>query len=253
MPVANNRILINQSSIIRNSNLLFWYDPNKRGSIVGNTVLDLSGRGLTATWINGTPSVVNNGWNITYPTNQYLNRILDTKSYGDFSISFWFKLYTGAFPLGGGLSCIPLQLYATSTVNKHLTFDLNDDDLGAAGVTMWAYWNGSGNPYSVVGKAAGGTPSEWCDDVWRHYTFTRSITNSPYTKHYMNGIEVTDYVTMGGSQTELFCESSIFDVNFYYGYLYNVQGLLGPVYAYDKELTAAEVLWNYNADKNRFT
>jgi hypothetical protein len=131
--------------------------------------------------------------------------------------------------------------------------DMNDTDGGFA-QTMWTYWNSGGTPYSVVPKTGtNGNFGDWNDSTWRHYVFTRSTTSAPYTLQYMNGNLVSN-VSRSGDQTTQFGNGAGY--NLYLG-VYRQSflpwaGNQSSVRIYNRALTAAEVLQNYNAQKGRY-
>ena len=80
---------------------------------------------------------------------------------------------------------------------------------------------------------------------WVHMTVTSDSTGS---KIYINGVYAVATTTLSADED--------FGINFRIGTRYTTDaewnGKMGSIYFYDKALTAAEVLQNYNAQKNRF-
>jgi hypothetical protein len=130
-------------------------------------------------------------------------------------------------------------------------FDMNDPDGSGFAQTMWSYWNSGGSPYSVIPKT--GTYGDWNDSTWRHYVFTRSTTNSPYTFHYMNGNLVPN-INRSGDQTIQFGNGSGY--NLYIGsYASNFGYFVGDlplIKIYNRVLSPTEITNNYLKYKRQY-
>jgi hypothetical protein len=146
----------------------------------------------------------------------------------------------------------PLAIRNNSVGSSYAFYlDMNDPDGSGFAQTMWVYWNSGGTPYSVVPKT--GTYGDWNDSTWRHYVFTRSTTNSPYTLHYMNGNLVSS-INRAGDQTTQFGNGAGYKLylgQYGAGFGY-FPGELPIIKIYNRVLSASEVLTNYNALKSRF-
>lgn len=242
-------ILRQTNRIIKDESMLFWYDPGRRESHTAgsSTTYDLSGRDQTGTW-NITPTV-ENGYFVVDQNAQRMAAPLETNAYNYITISIWFKINYLSLPFFTNRASLPFQMSPAN--GTHLTFDFNDGDGGASYRTIWVYWSSSGTPLSAVASTTG--HSMWLDDTWRQYTFKRDADASPYTFHYMNGLPVTDLtINRLGDQLNVLLNNGSGNV-MYYGNLYNMYGNLGPTFAYNRALSDAEILYNYNVDKNRFS
>lgn len=164
----------------------------------------------------------------------------------DCSVEMWFKATSTR------IYQYPLAIRNNGVGNSYAFYlDINDPDGSGFAQTMWSYWNSGGSPYSVVPKT--GTYGDWNDSTWRHYVFTRSTTVAPYTEHYMNGVKVTN-VSRNGDQTTQFGNGAGYKL--YLGQ-YGAGALYYPGYQaivriYNKTLSSAEVIQNFNAQRSRF-
>ena len=215
----------------------------------GTTWTDLTGRGNNGTLTNGptfsggtTPSIVFDG------ANDYVRAPFET-ILNDCTIEVWFnansiKTYQYLLSIG-----------RTDTNEYSFYLDMNDTDYGSLAQTMWVYWNSGGSLNSLVPKTGsnviGGTSyGDWNDSTWRCYIFTRSVTDSPYTKHYMNGLEVTN-VTRQNDQTTKFGNGAGYQITLgaYRSNNLNFAGNQSIVRIYNKVLSPQEVIQNFESQR----
>jgi hypothetical protein len=215
----------------------------------GTTWTDLTGKGNNGTLTNGptfsggtTPSIVFDG------ANDYVRAPFET-ILNDCTIEVWFnsnsiKTYQYLLSIG-----------KTNTNEYSFYLDMNDTDYGSLAQTMWVYWNSGGVPNSMVSKTGsnvvnGTSYGDWNDSTWRCYTFTRSVTDSPYTKHYMNGLEVTN-VTRQSEQTTKFGNGSGYEVTLaaYRSNNLNFSGNQSIVKIYNKVLSPQEIIQNFESQR----
>jgi hypothetical protein len=96
----------------------------------------------------------------------------------DFSIDFW------AISSNSSMRMHALS-FDPSNVARNLNFDFNDPDppgVGQPNVGLWVYWNSTG-----VNQITAGTPGQFTDGMWHHYTLTRSGT---VFRLYVDAVEV---------------------------------------------------------------
>jgi hypothetical protein len=148
-----------------------------------------------------------------------------------------------------------LSIGRTDTNEYSFYLDINDTDYGSLAQTMWVYWNSGGSLNSLVPKTGsnviGGTSyGDWNDSTWRCYIFTRSVTDSPYTKHYMNGLEVTN-VTRQNDQTTKFGNGAGYQITLgaYRSNNLNFAGNQSIVRIYNKVLSPQEVIQNFESQR----
>ena len=123
----------------------------------------------------------------------------------------------------------------TGATNNTLNFDIND-----GGYTLWIYWNGGGT------NAIKYTSPSLSNGAIRNLTF---VHNNNVNTVYINGSVLTGGSVVG-TQTFTSISGNIYlgsgDSGVYtQGNIYNFK-------VYDRALSAAEVLQNYNALKNRY-
>ncbi len=155
---------------------------------------------------------------------------------------------------------------------KGINIDGNLGSTSASSLSMWLYKAPGGTDYITDGRNNGGSwflsnydskNINWHStlrynfespynvsapdfiNIWIHMVVTSDGNGS---KIYINGIEKT--ATSSSSATETF------GVNYRIGTRYTTSspwtGKMGPMYFYNKKLSAAEVLQNFNAQKSRF-
>ena len=244
---SGGKVMMNPTEIIKDSSLLYWYDPSRPESYPGSgtNVYDLSGRGVNAT-ISGSPVFTGNSFtcNSGDTLSATLNLPLTGPVYGatyDITITLWFKMSTTAryqYPWmlnnGGG----------------NLYFDINDTDSGYHYQTMWVYWNSGGSPLSALPLGALGGTNSYSDFItgsWWSYTFRRNVSASPYTEHFVNGVKIGTIERLGDQTGELFYGGRLV-----LGNASLFIGDIGSSHAYGRALSDAEIIANYNVEKNRF-
>jgi hypothetical protein len=150
-----------------------------------------------------------------------------------------------------------------------------DGDLGSSttsSISMWFYKNNGNTDYFTDGRNNGGNwflsnylsyNINWHSNLrynfedpynanasefinkWIHMVVTSDSTGS---KLYINGVYTT-------ATTETSADED-FGINYRIGCRYTTSGewdgYMGPIYFYNKKLTAAEVAQNYNSQKSRF-
>lgn len=229
------------------SGLILYLDAANIRSYSGSGTVwyDVSGYANNGN-INNSPTFSStNSGNFTFNQSSQYVTMPFTTILNNCTIGIWFKAtstasYQYILSLGNGTNSYCLHL------------DMNDPDGSAAYQTMWVYWNSAGSPLSGIGKV--GTYGDWQDSTWRNYVFVRNTSDTPVTRHYMNGTEVTSNVTRTGDQTTQFGNGSGYNLYIacaqgpaaYWG------GSISNVSIYNKALTASEVLQNYNTLKHRF-
>jgi hypothetical protein len=199
----------------------------------GTNWFDLSNNGNNGTLLNGVGYSASNGGSITFDGNDdYITcGNIPTIGTGDFAINCWVYLanvtptncWRAIVTIGNGYTTAGgITLYApryTSPVN-----------------TAVAILNG-------VNPTIGGT-SNVNNSVWHHIVLTRLSNNLSI---YVDSVsEVSTSNTANITQTAITIGRDINCGNTYY------QGNIAQVSIYNRALSAAEVLQNYNALKGRF-
>jgi hypothetical protein len=121
--------------------------------------------------------------------------------------------------------------------NTNLTADFND-----SGLTLWIYWNGSGSP------AIRYTSPNFTDNTIKHLVFTHS---GSVNKTYLNGELLTPYDVLG-PQTFSPAVGGVMEIGSVEGTSLPFGGNVYSYRVYNKGLTAAEVLQNYQAEQYKF-
>ena len=150
-----------------------------------------------------------------------------------------------------------------------------DGDLGSAtasSICMWFYKISSGTEYIADGRNDGGQwflsnyssyNINWHDKLKYNFSATYNASDSAFlnqwhhmivtsdsnsSKLYLNGYEVSTSTSLSADED--------FGINYRIGtrYTTNAQwtGFFGPIYFYNRALSAQEVKQNYNALKGRF-
>ena len=157
---------------------------------------------------------------------------------GDFAIECWIyqetQLYDHQFVANYVIGAFSLGCLSSTA---KLKLDLKEDDGGSAGDQTSVFDNVDISSYISV-------------DTWHHYVATR--TGSAVTG-YIDGVVVTTVTyapTLFPGVLSLGIQQSASSPGV--GYNHGLEGKMGPVRIYNKGLTAAEVLQNYNATRGRF-
>lgn len=209
--------------------LTMWLDARDPNSYPGSgtTWADLSGNGADQTLI-GSP---------TYTSG--------TPSY--FSFDGFSQYSTGSVPVLSPsiyTKMVWFQFNTTGAANNLVSSSDGGHFMYGSGTS--ALWAGNANhpPYSVSYGAFGSTTS-FSTGVWY---CAAVVFYSPLIYLYVNGVQDAIDITYGGTRggdgsTNLAC----FDPG---GNLLN--GKIAEVYCYGRNLSAAEILQNYNATKARY-
>lgn len=219
----------------------------------GSNWNDITPSGSNFTLTNGPTFDSANGGNITFDGVDDFAVLPFTTILNDCSIELWFRAPT---------SQSYQELFSLQNPSADATFnfiiDMNDPDQPGGGnpynaKTMWVFWDGYGNDkHSVISTSLQYSP--WVDNTWRHYVFTRGVSTT--TNHYMNGSIITTNVNRIGDQTIKFGNGAGYEIKLgkatFGGSPAFFPGKEGIVRVYNRELSAAEVLQNYNADKTRY-
>ena len=162
--------------------------------------------------------------------------------------------------LGSIDSSNPLSLYGQNefSIEVWINSDLTGDDYqriidksdAGSGTNGWSIFQRPANKYIYLYVDVTGVStyedSSLTSGIWRNYLWTRKSTT---TKLYVNGSLVdTEFVTKSVPSDTT--GMRIGSWNHSTGREYN--GKIANIKIYNKELSAAEVLQNYNALKNRF-
>ena len=205
----------------------------------GTTGVDLV-KGGTATLVNQDAFGSNNMGVFAFDgTNDYIEQDWSfTLGTGDLTIEFWVKMGWIISPQGA-------NVFLTVTdpdVHEQLQFGLE----GATAQRFAVYLQGGSN-----GTKTGDEVYSWSTDQWYHLVASRI---SSTVALYRDGVSLT--VATGATNTGDVAAISAFLLGNQYksgAYKHDFQGDMWPIRIYNKGLTAAEVLQNYNATKGRFT
>ena len=170
---------------------------------------------------DGTDDWISQDWDFTLGT-------------GDLTIEFWVKF--GA--IGGNASVLVSVSAAPSLTHEQIQFGLET----AGGNTLTCYLQGTGS------KTGG---LSWSTDQWYHLVATRISSTMSI---YRDTVSLT--VSINSTNSGDVAAVSTFIIGNQYSsgaYKHDFNGDCGPIRIYNKGLTAAEVLQNYNATKGRFT
>ena len=204
----------------------------------GSTITDLSGNGVTITRGNSI-TTDSEGWvlDATSPSTKYFYFQSPLTSATDFSIEVWFKANTGT-SYNGEPNFVADANFAT---NYDLRFGMKGAGDSNKAFAQTQNQEGSNNsPFLTAGTII--------DSNWRQYVLT--WPQSGTARYYVNGSEYTTASSVGGTmyQTgtrDMYCMGPI-NPSFLWGWS-NARG--GLVRVYTKQLTADEVLQNYDANK----
>ena len=230
---------INGNSSIVTDGLVFCVDPANKQSYIGSgTTATCLISGFNCSGANGTP---NTG---THTPN--------TSNFPSYSTD-----NGGIFNFSGG---------------KGINIDGNLGTATASSICMWFYKNSSGTEYFADGRNNGGQwflsnyssyNINWHDTLRYNFSATYNANDSAFlnqwhhmivtsdssgSKLYLNGYEVSTSTSTSADED--------FGINYRIGTRYTTSaewtGFFGPIYFYNRAITASEVLHNYNALKGRF-
>lgn len=208
------------SNIVK-SGLVLYLDPaNPKSYVSGSTVINnITGSASGGTLTGGTFSGINGNVIITNGTSDYITVTLPVFS-STYSLSFWFK----PINLPGG----EIQLFSSPADVASLSFFDT-----VAGVYRLGSWNGSSYRQTNAIIRTG----SW-------YNFV--MVNSANTTHYVNGYLDSTHAstaTLNSGTATIACIG---------GTARFLNAHLSSVMFYNKALSAAEILQNFNATKGRF-
>ena len=204
--------------------LVFAIDAGSTRSYPGSGITTTSLVGSnTGTLLNGVAYVSGNGGSWDFDgVDDNINTTFALPA-GDRSMEFWVYYNTLTSTGGNGYSLTGVQ----QTGGKYLYSGIQS--------------NGSG--YSYAGDTGGAYNYTFSAATWYHVA---TVMDSGTTRHYVNGAQVA---------TRTYTSSLASTTTVMIGAINNqheVDGLIPMTRMYNKTLTAAEVLQNYNAQKSRF-
>jgi hypothetical protein len=211
--------------------LIFTVDAGSARSYpgTGTVATDLVGS-KTGTLTNGVGFSSSNGGSWDFDgTDDYINFGVTGFNFGtgNFNVSCWIKTtmtsasYTGVIAKFNGSDSSGLWVQLTPT-NKYVAFG----------------WDGSNFLLSTTTPVNNG--------VWRHISCQR--TGSTTAEIYVDGVLITSGAGSSASSDSTF-QLDIGRINISGRYF---DGDISNTMLYNKALSAAEILQNYNAQKNRF-
>lgn len=216
-------ITVSTASIV-STNRVLYYDF---GNIVcypgsGTTIYDLSGNGNNGTMGSGTSYSANNSGIVT----------LSGSGSG----------ITTSYKIPGSARSHSYWVYFT-TLSHASGYQLSGTQESGA-YTYIGIQNG-GAMYYYMGSSTGGSiATSLVSNTW--YNLCQTMSSSGAVTLYVNGTSVyTTSASVGNTAT----------ANFYVGNIngnHNITGNMGMILLYTAELTAAQVLQNYNAVKSRY-
>ena len=156
---------------------------------------------------------------------------------------------------------------------RGINIDGNLGSTTASSISMWIYKNSTGTQYITDGRNNGGQwflsnytsyNINWHDTLRYNFEDTFNSSATEFLNKWIYMVTVSDStgskLYLNGQEVSSTGESSAdedFGINYRIGTRYTTgsewTGLMGPIYFYNKRLTAAEVLQNYNATKTRFS
>lgn len=223
------------------NNLVFCIDSfnNKSYPGSGTVISDLSGYNSHMSMINGV--VISNGNTVFDGTNDYITTTAGQTYYQyttNLTACAWFKRNGNiAGGAGGGQSTADVDNWSTTNV---WLFHGN----GSPNNSITFYVNGG----SYVRNRDSGFLN---DNTWY---FICGTCSSSLIKIFVNGIQIGSSATGMNIGNIVNNSNSVIqygkDPRFATGRFFN--GSVGPCYVYNRELSASEILANYNALKGRF-
>lgn len=222
-------------SIVRDSSLITYYDPSLSQSYSGSgaTFTDLSGNANTGT-LQNSPTFNTTNFSLN-GTTQYISTTTSFVNPQAYTTCIWFK--------------------TTSTAGRVL-FQFESNQTGtASGSYDRRLWVGTDSfLYAGIYSGAvkwGRTASSVTDGVWR---YASAHYNGTDLSLYVNGALVVTYAAIGAAQSY----TGWWRIGSYRSTGWNVAsdgyftGNVGPIQIYNRSLSAAEILQNFNAQRGRF-
>ena len=192
----------------------------------GTTWTDLSGNGNNGTLVNGVGYVGTNGGSLSFDgVDDYATVSNVQPNTNDFTISVW--------------------VYKNNNTSNDYVWDF-----GANGGTL-ASGTSVGYGFRYYNSTLGGGSNMYTQGTipnineWYEVTITR---NNGTSSMYVNGA----FVTSASGDTHNISSSTLYIGRYGGGTGYEHDGRMSNFKIYNKALTAAEVLQNYNATKGRF-
>lgn len=241
--ITNTQIkLYNEKNIVRNG-LIMYLDAGIPSSYPGSGTswVDLTGNGYNGTLVNGPSYSISGGGVITFDgTNDYASVnvnswIRSTSSAYTFSSFFYYNGDTN----GGA----PYSLMTSPNDGNNNDGFWQHINLGG----IW-YWRTEDNS---SGESGGNVenPSTFSNGNWYNIT-TVVKTNSLI--FYRNGLPVSTISTTFNWANLRNDHTAFLYIATGYGELYLMNGYVSNFQMYSRELSAAEILQNYNAQRGRF-
>lgn len=236
-------LLINNNNIIVNQDLMWWYDVGRRGGYgPNNSLIDLTGRGQNLNWYfgGGTIPNISQGFidltgaaagNYAYHYNMLDRNILDC------TFTIWFKTNNDSV-------FQPMKLAVErNDVANHIKLSFND------GRAIYNFYNGTGANNAIAG-ALTSSIGLYTDGNWKQYTLIRRSGSTPRWYHYINGVLITEPTIESGVTDSILSPSSA--AGNVWLETYGARDYLGSFFAYKRALTDQQVLYNYNAYKDKY-
>ncbi|MFZ2958395.1 MAG: LamG-like jellyroll fold domain-containing protein [Candidatus Ozemobacteraceae bacterium] len=226
--------VVTVDTIVR-SGLILYLDAGKSASYSGsgNTWTDLSGYGNNGTLVNGPTYSSENGGTLVFDgTNDLVNvtQALSTP----ISVSCWVKL---------------------PDLSKIQNMHINTNPHPVLGLSLNR--TGTGNIYAYIGDGSGwqGGPGiissiNMQQNKWHNVTYTASTKTSTL---YLDGVSVGTCAVVPSGWGTSYSLGSLGQVTMPDNYSENIKGNLATTYIYNRDLSASEVLINYNALKSRYS
>jgi len=214
------------------NNLAVYLDASNTDSYSGTTWNNLVAYNPRLTNTGATFSSLNYG-SFSLSGSNYLSGVYNDP-FTDFTCMIWFKCTSI------NASQTLLTFGKTSSPFAFIETQLN----AANNSAIFNYWNGTGSKNSYIPET---TPNgDYNDGTWHSYVVTRSVTNSPYTEHYVDGVLITTTLR-NGDQTETWGGlpgQLTLGVNYI--------GNISLIKLFKRVLTSTEILYEHNIYKNRY-
>jgi hypothetical protein len=242
----------NTNPIVLNGLVLALDAANiKSYSGLGTNLTDLSGRGNNGTLVTGVGYTSDNGGSFSFDgSNDYINTVFTYQNSSDFTMSCWIKTSIPNQKCG----LIGIRSSDTAGINWYLAqvYISGDINVGTSGnnIVFNNYYGGGGA--GAINRSVIANTINVTDGNWRHIVVN---SNSTVSKIYIDGIlvatsSVTASPTRVGPAPLLIGAAGNYPSAPVAGFYYN--GQISNVCFYSRELSAAEVLQNYNTLKGRY-